>query len=63
MTVLLALVAVCLIHLMGQFFTVFFAIPMEAYPGTHTSSISTCSESRVFSAFSSMVPHAIMHWG
>ena len=55
MAVSLALAAVCLIHMMGLFLTIFFGIPIKAYPDTYASGISTFSGSRVFPAFSSTV--------
>lgn len=49
-----------LIHVMGLFLPVFADIPIKAFPHTYASRISSFSGSRIFPAFSRMVPHSHM---
>lgn len=60
MAVWLVLAAAGLVRVMGLFLTVFAGIPIKAFPHTYGSRISTFSGSRVFPAFSRMVPHSHM---
>lgn len=60
MAVSLVLAAAGLVPVMGLFLPVCVGIPIKAFPHTYASGTSTFSGSRVFPAFSRMVPHSHM---